>query len=147
MKLDKWKMHLFELQYTATNSLILMDYRSRFKKNNNLYFCTKKLLEFLFSRPALLICVCGVWATVEAWQPVGWAPAITSQISASPKAHMGYDKKFCSPLGCNYPAGCSREWPPLLWHLLNPDLMSGLISKFLSAMPTPRPSTVDSEPP
>lgn len=110
-----------------------------------MYFCAKKLVEFLVSQPGFLICVCGVWGTTESWQPVGWDPTITSQISASQSAHMGHDRKFCCPSGCNYPAGCWREWPLLLWHSLNPDLMSGLISKCLSAMPTPRPSTVDSE--
>lgn len=131
----------------ARNPLIFMDYRRTLKQNKICFPLLRSYWNFSLSACFNYVCVCGAWWTIESWQPVGWDPTITSQINATQNALMGHDKKFGCCLGCNYPAGCCREWPPLLWYLLNPDLTSGLISKSLSALPIPRPSTVDSEPP
>ena len=144
--MNEWRKHCFNS--TCSNELIKFDgLQKEIKKEINLVFLFWDITGIFLSQLAFLICVCGAWWTIESWQPVGWDPTITSQINAAQTALMGRDRKFCYPLGCNYPAGCCIEWPLFLYYLLNPELMSGLISKSPSAMPIPQPSTVDSVPP
>lgn len=138
----------FVLTSVYSNELINFDgLQKEVKKKIKLVFLFQEDTRSFLSQLAFLICVYGAWWTIKSWQPVGCDPTITSQINATQTALMGHDKKFYCPLGCNYPAGFCTEWPLFLWYLLNPDLMSGLISKSLSAVPIPQPTTVDSEPP
>lgn len=135
MLVNKWRKHYF-IQHTAMNSLNLMDYRRRLKGNRPCFLIFKMLLEFFSLRLAFsYLCV---WCMMGYWIPDNLLDEINNNQSDqfSQTALMGHRRK-CYPLGCNYPAGCCAEWPLFLYYLLNPDLMSGLISKSLSAMPIP----------